>query len=131
MRPNAAVEKVIEADPYDSLFIVRVINDGMDPKPYTLKVDLVPSVSNEVQVAINAAIPSLVATATNEMPTAKVSTQAGLYYGVKGAAEVGGVKGATGVWTLGTGDKAQRISGERPAVDKSFYLLKADILPEK
>jgi len=132
-RPAGIGDSVISAADYANLFVVKAVELPAGAG-YVLQAELAPSVSNAVQQAVDAtdASASIAGTATSDTPTALVTTQAGLFYGLAASALVETLD-VTEVpeskWVLGDGSGQQAVCADKPEGDAGFYQLRVRIDP--
>lgn len=132
VRPNEDVEKVVGPLAYGSYFKVTPQPTGVGEN-YTLDVDLTEETRRKICEDIEDALPALVETVTNAVPTTSVNTLAGLYYGIAGATNVVEVKASVvpaDETKLGDGNPVE-LKGKRPegVTDRAFYSIRAAARP--
>jgi len=130
-RPNDQVAGVVTAEAYDGMFVKKTVKRS--GSTWGIQPELTTATTNEVTQAISSSevASKLVSTITNAVPTTRVQTTAGLYYGMSGAVDVQAIGAATpSSWELGDGTEKE-IRGARPAgaTDKAFYQLRVTTKP--
>jgi len=127
IRPAAISDSIISAEDYNKLFVVKAVETTSGT--WVLEAELKTTVAENEQKKADDAQVSIVATAATT-PSATVTTQAGLYYGIAGNTDVTEIKATEGTgWVLGDGT-SKTITIEKVGTERGFYQMRISPAPK-